>query len=132
MKSRHVRIMRGIVTVQSVLRPVFISDSGMSARLASGGGFAALRGQNAIAFRPPVAEELPHFANLQNHVEVEVGHEHFVLVAAGLGKNFASRIAEVTLAVKFPDAPGLLFAYAVDGADEIAIGDGVRRLLQFP
>ena len=126
MKSRHGRIMRGIVTAQSVLRRVFVSDSGMSARPVSRDGFAALRGQNAIAFRAPVAEKLPHFANLQNHVEVEVGHQHFVFVAAGLGKNFASRIAEVTLAVKFPDAPRLLFAYPVDGADKIAVGDGMR------
>src|SRR4029079_16131915 len=41
-------------------------------------------------------------------------------------------VAEIALAVKLADVPRLLVADAVDGADEVAVGDGVRRLLQFP
>ena len=65
-------------------------------------------------------------------VEVEVGRQHFVLVARGLGEDLAARIAEVALAVELADLPRLLDADAIDGADEVPVGDGVRRLLELP
>src|SRR5208283_4886545 len=46
--------------------------------------------------------------------------------------DFAARIAEITLAVKFADFPGSFGANAVDGGNEILIGDGVGGLLEFP
>src|SRR5450755_381490 len=98
----------------------------------SSASLAALCRQDAISFRPPVAEELPYLADFLNHIQVEVRHQHFVFVAAGLGKNLAPRIAKVTLAVKLANAPGFLFTHTVDGADKITVGDGMRRLLQFP
>src|ERR1700680_2748240 len=92
-------------------------------------GLPALLGQYAVAFRPPVPEELPYFANFQDHVQVEVRHQHLILVTAGLGDDLAAGIAEITLAVELADAPGFLFANPVDGADEISVGHGVGRLL---
>ena len=67
-----------------------------------------------------------------NHVQIKVGDHRFVLIAAGLRDDLAARIAEIALAVKFADAPRLLRAYAVDGADEIAIRYCMRRLLELP
>ena len=44
-----------------------------------------------------VAEELPGFAHFGDHVEVEIGGEHFVFVARSLGEDLAARIAEIAL-----------------------------------
>jgi hypothetical protein len=44
----------------------------------------------------------------------------------------AAGIAEVAGAVEFADVPGRLGADAVDRADEVAVGDGVRGLLELP
>ena len=55
-----------------------------------------------------------------------------VLVAAGLGYDFTARVAEVALAVELPDVPGMLVPYPIDGADKIAVRNGVRGLLQLP
>src|ERR1700682_1011527 len=38
-----------------------------------------------------VAEELPGLADFGDHVQVEIGGEHFVLVAGGLGDDAARR-----------------------------------------
>src|SRR5436853_7479825 len=85
-----------------------------------------------VRLRPAIAVELPRVANLADLVHVEVrGHER-VLIARGDGEHLAARIAEVALAVKLADVPGRFVADAVDGADEVAVGDGVRRLLQLP
>src|SRR5919201_8906 len=93
---------------------------------------AALCGQDAVGFWPAVAEELPHLANFKNHVQVEIGDQDFILVATGLSKDLATRIAKIALAVELADAPRLLFANPVDGTDEVAVCDRVRRLLQLP
>src|SRR5438270_8298420 len=92
----------------------------------------ALRRDWAVALRTPIAKELPDFANFGDHLEVEVRYHDFVFVAARLRNNFAARVAKITLAVKFPDAPRFLGTYAVDCAHKITVGDGVRRLFQFP
>src|SRR5450755_1925120 len=81
-----------------------------------------LRGQCAIGFRTPVAIKLPDPPYFLDHVEIEIGDQHFVFIAAGLGDDFPSRIAEVTFAVKLADIPRLLPAHAVDRAHEIAVG----------
>ena len=60
-----------------------------------------LRRQGAIAFRAAVSEELPHLANLGNHVQIKISHHNFILVAAGLRNDLPPRIAEVTFAVEF-------------------------------
>ena len=49
-----------------------------------------------------------------------------------VGEDLAARIAEVALAVELADPPRLFPAGAIDRADEIAVGDGVGRLLQLP
>src|SRR5262249_3470333 len=65
-------------------------------------------------------------------IEVEVGDHQLVLVAARLREDLPARIAEVRLTVELADLPRRFDAYAVDRADEIAVGDGVRRLLELP
>jgi len=55
-----------------------------------------------------------------------------VLVAWRLGDDLAARIAKVTLAIEFADVPGQLVAHAIDRADEVAVGDGMRGLFQLP
>ena len=85
-----------------------------------------------VAVGAAVAEELPGVACLLDFIEVEVGDDEFVLVAGGFGDELARRIAEVGLAVEFADAPRLFGADAVDGSDEVAVGDAVGGLLEFP
>ena len=85
-----------------------------------------------IRLRAAVAKELPRRADLLDRVEIEVGYQHFVLIAGGLGDDLAARVAEVALAVKLANIPGLLVPHAIDGPNEVAVGDGVGRLLQFP
>ena len=48
------------------------------------------------------------------------------------GDDLAARIAEVDSAVELADVPRRLFADAIDGADEVAVGHRVRRLLELP
>ena len=67
-----------------------------------------LRGDRAVAFRPAVAEELPHLTDFRDHVEIEIRDDHFVFIPAGLRDDLAAGIAEVALAVKLADAPRLL------------------------
>ena len=92
----------------------------------------ACTGGFAVGFRAAVAEELPGITNLLNIIEIQFRDEQFILVAAGLLDDFAARIAEITLAVEFADLPRSFGADAVDGGNEILIGDGVGRLLQLP
>jgi hypothetical protein len=88
--------------------------------------------QRSVGFRTPVAIELPNLSYFLDHVEIEIGYQHFIFRAAGLCDDFAARIAEITLTVKFADIPWLLATDPIDGADEITVRRGVRRLLQFP
>src|ERR1035438_7482949 len=88
--------------------------------------------QGLIHVRTAVAEELPGLADFGNHVEIEVGGEDFVFVARRLGEDAAARIAEVTRTVEFADVPGGFDSHAVDGADEVAVGNGVGGLLELP
>src|ERR1035437_5115713 len=88
--------------------------------------------QGLIHVGTAVAEELPGLAHLDDHIEIEVRGEDLVFVAARLREDAAARIAEVALAVEFTDGPRGFGAHAVDGAHEIAVGHGVRGLLQLP
>src|SRR5216683_4546030 len=100
------------------------------------GGFARFRRTRACNFSiglgAAVTVELPRVADLLNFVEVQVGDEEFILVAAGLRNNFAARIAKVALSVEFANLPGMLGADAVYGGDKVSVGDGVGGLLEFP
>src|SRR5712664_2060501 len=86
----------------------------------------------SVGFRAAVAIELPGVANFPNLVEIQLGDEQFVPVAAGLLDDFAARVAEVALAVKFANFPGSFGANAIDGGDEIRVGYRVSGLLEFP
>src|ERR1700676_137498 len=86
----------------------------------------------AVRLRTAVAIELPGIAHLLNLIQVQVGDEQLVFVAAGLRHNFSARIAEVALTVELADFPGLLRTDAIDGRDKIRIGDSMRGLLQLP
>ena len=46
--------------------------------------------------------------------------------------HLTARVAEIALTVKFADVPRRFRADAVDRADEITVGDGVRGLFEFP
>src|ERR1043165_3982278 len=85
-----------------------------------------------VALRAPVAVELPGVPHFLDQVEVEVGDDDLVLVAAGLGDDLAAGVAEVGLSVELADVPGGLAPDAVDGADKVLVGDGVGRLLELP
>src|SRR5579862_5501472 len=95
-------------------------------------GCSALRGKRTVALGSAVAKELPHFADFGDHLEVEVGDNDFVFIAACLRDNFAARIAEVTLPVKLSDAPRLFGSHTIDRTDKVAVRNSVNRLLEFP
>src|SRR5260370_40772818 len=86
----------------------------------------------AVGFRAAVAVELPGVADFLDFVEVQFGDEQFILVAAGLLDDFAAWVAEIALAVEFADFPRRFGADAVDGGDEIGVGNSVGGLLEFP
>src|SRR5258708_37038763 len=93
---------------------------------------SGLRRQGAVGFRTPVAIKLPDPPYFLDHVEIEIGDQHFVFVAAGLGEDLAARIAEITLAVKLADVPRFFPSHAIDRTDERAVRRGVCGLLEFP
>src|SRR6188768_2201276 len=93
---------------------------------------ALRRHEFRIAFGPAVAVELPDVAHLADLVEVELGGDQLALVAARVRDELPARVAEVALSVELADVPGRFLADAVDRADEVRVGDGVRRLLELP
>src|SRR5258708_37076215 len=92
----------------------------------------ASTGDFSVGFRAAIAIELPGIANFLDFIEIQFGDEELILVAAGLLDDFAARVAEITLAVKFADFPGSFRADAIDGSDEVGVGDCVSGLLKFP
>src|SRR5258708_22436527 len=99
-------------------------------------GFRALRaaraGDFAIRFRTAIAVELPDVAHVFDLVEIQVGHEQFIFVPAGLRHDFPTWIAEIALSVELADLPRSFRAHAVDGCHEVRVRDGMRGLLEFP
>src|SRR5712692_11019287 len=89
-----------------------------------------LRRQCAVGFRTAVAIKLPDLSYFLDHVEIEIGDQQFVFVAAGLGEDLAAWIAEVTLAVKLSNVPRLFPSHAIDRAYEVSVGCGVGGLLE--
>ena len=83
----------------------------------------ALCGQSAISLRATVAEKLPHFADVRDHVEIQVRDHDLIFIAAGLGNDLAPGIAEITLAIEFANAPWFFSAHAINGADKVSIGN---------
>src|SRR5260370_27531870 len=79
------------------------------------GGFARFRRTRACNFSiglgAAVTVELPRVADLLNFVEVQVGDEEFILVAAGLPNNFAARIAKAALSREITHLPETLPAH---------------------
>src|SRR6185437_7462154 len=88
--------------------------------------------QIAIQVGPPVAEELPRLPHFGNHVEIQFGGQHFILVARSLGDSLPARIAEVALPIELADVPRSLAPHAINRAHKVAVRDRVRRLLQLP
>src|SRR5262245_8164803 len=88
--------------------------------------------QGAISVGAAIAEELPGPADLLDHVEIERGDQELVLILARRRHELAARIDEVRVAVELADVPRPLGADPVDRADEVAVGDRVRRLLDLP
>src|SRR5690349_6296583 len=88
--------------------------------------------ESAIGLRPAIAEELPGVAHLADLLQVELRGHQRVFVALGLRQELSARIAEVALPVKLADVPRRLESDAIDGADEVAVGHCMRRLLEPP
>src|SRR6185437_12515354 len=88
--------------------------------------------QITIQVGATVAEELPRLAHFGDHIEIQVGGEDFVAVAGSFGDDLAARVAKVALAVELAYVPGSFAPDAIDGCDEVAVRDGVGRLLEFP
>src|SRR5688500_3959018 len=85
-----------------------------------------------VGVRASVAEELPRLAHLLDLVQIEVADDELLLVrVADVADELAARIDEVGLPVEVVVAQRL-DAYPVDGAHEIAVGQGVRDLLDAP
>src|SRR5216684_3540245 len=101
-------------------------------RLIRGRRLPRLRCQRAVRLRTAVAIKLPDLPYFLDHVEIQVGDQHFVFVAAGLGEDFAARIAEITLAVKLSNVPWLFPTNTIDRTYEVSVGCGVCGLLEFP
>src|ERR1700682_2929277 len=86
----------------------------------------------SVRLRPAIAIELPRIADLLNLLQVQVGHQQFVLIAAGLRHDLSAWIAKITLAIELANVPRLLRANPVDGRNKIRVSDGVRGLLKLP
>src|SRR5262249_28660081 len=90
------------------------------------------RRERLIQIWASVAVELPLRSHVADEIEVEVGHDELVFVARRFGEDAAPRIAEVRRAVELADAPRRFVPNAVVRADEVAVRDRVRRLLELP
>src|SRR3954454_21815242 len=88
--------------------------------------------QPRVRIRPAIPEELPRVAHFADLVEVELRGDECVFVAIGDGEELSARIDEVALSIKLADVPRSFESDAIDRADEVAVRDGVRRLLELP
>src|SRR5262245_29619092 len=93
---------------------------------------ALWRHERAVRVRTTIAKELPDRPDFLDQVEIEVGNDDSVLIARGFRDDAPARIAEVAGAVELADVPRRFRADAVDRADEVAVGDGVRGLFELP
>src|SRR5689334_11518563 len=86
-----------------------------------------------IRVRSAVPEELPRVADFLDLVEVEVADaKPLVMGRSDPADELATRIDEVALPVEIVVAELRLDAHAVDRPDEVAVGDGMARLLDAP
>src|SRR5918993_762398 len=115
-------------------RPLQISSEAISAgsSRATARRATSYGGDRPIGFGAPVTVELPGVADLLDQAQIEVSDDELLAVAAANRDDLPAWIAEVALAVKLADVPRCFVADSVDGADEVAIRDRVRRLLQLP
>src|SRR6266478_3708925 len=113
---------------------VAMARSILRARAVRGGSVfrGARSGEFAVRFRSPLSIQMPRVAHLLYVIQVQLGDKQLVVVAAGLRHDFAPRIAEIALPVKFADFPRLFRAHAINRRNEIRVGHRVRRLLQLP
>src|SRR3954464_6484500 len=88
--------------------------------------------QPRVRIRPAIPEELPRVAHFADLVEVELRGDECVFVAIGDREELSARIDEVALSIKLADVPRSFESDAIDRADEVAVRDGVRRLLELP
>src|SRR3954469_16882031 len=89
------------------------------------------RRNSAVSLRTPIAEELPHIADLADEVEVHVGYDDVVLSAPlALSDELPARIDEVALAIELTNPPGFFPTWPIDRADEVLVCYRMRRLLE--
>src|SRR5947207_2044016 len=58
------------------------------------------RRNHPVRLRPPIAIKLPHIPHLLDFIQIHVGHDQFIFVAAAHGQELAARITKIRLAVK--------------------------------
>src|ERR1035437_1118988 len=90
------------------------------------------RRDGTVSLGPAVAVELPHVPHFFDLVQVQIGHHHFVLVAAAHSAHLSPRIAEIGLAIELADGPGFLDADAIDCANKVLVGYGMGGLFEPP
>src|SRR6185436_19593097 len=64
-----------------------------------------LLNQITVGLGAPVSKELPDIAHFLDLVEIQIGHDHFLLVPRAFNHELAAGRAEITLAVEFADVP---------------------------
>src|SRR6187200_2282840 len=93
-------------------------------------------GDRGVRVRSPITIELPGVAYLSDHAQIKITYyDVFVLIAAHSTHHIALRIAELARAVERDGQLAVLVVLATDSVrrgDEVAIGSGGRRLLDFP
>src|SRR5438105_15781257 len=67
-----------------------------------------------IHIGPAIPEELPSLAHFADHIEIEIGGQHFILIARGLGDDLAAGVTKITAAIKLTDVPWRFDADTVD------------------
>jgi len=82
-----------------------------------------------ISFRPPISIKLPSRSNVANLIQVQVGYHNFIFVSRTLNNDLATRVAEVTLAIKLTDIPRFFDSHSIDCSHEVPVGHGMGRLL---
>src|SRR5262249_43856324 len=76
--------------------------------------------------------KLPVRPNVTDFIQIQVGDYQFVFVFTAFGQDAPVRIAEIRRAEEFADIPRRFGPDAIDRADEISVGHGVRALFQLP
>ena len=85
-----------------------------------------------VRLRTTIAEKLPSVTDFSDEVKIHIRDHNIVRVSCTFGNNLSARITEITLTIKFADAPRIFNSRTVDRSHKILIRHGVGGLLQLP